>query len=538
MYKNSDDKTMDHFNQNLYTMNENVKSLMDAMNLMFDVVNNHESTLTYLSNNVNFMKSFHEKIESISSIGKNTDSCNNIIITDSQIDVANHVQIVPQCSVTDEYDHLSETNNNRDLFELSNLDIEDNCSYLMPNYSIWTNMNVNSLVDYSVSGSTCTNTVQEDLLDDISSIDSQVSILQTEFKSLPPRSTSPIPNGEVTEKSDNVTMDKLFCIPPYTNFAKDIFFQFDCKKLDLSTQYSKIFDNRCVAYYGQYKYSYGNITHEPQPLSENEYLAKLVSYFEVVYPDFKFNSAMINRYKDGNQFIPHHSDSEDDLCDGSDIATISLGEQRTLQFTEIKSSHQSSISLNHGDVLIMSKASQLHFSHGIPVEADKGMRLSVTLRLIRSDGEDNKIDPFDQSCPSDSLVKDLYHIGHSRTDDSCSGDPLIEDFPTGHSDIKDSCDGYIDDQEHTIGYQSVTKPKYSGLKATRSNVDTLYISSSMFRHLDPFRMSSKSQSAEVLFYPGADAARMLGQLLHDPKFLGINKKNVKKIFILSGTINK
>ena len=535
MSEHSADKTMNYFNQNLCTLNENVKTLMDAMNIMFDVVNNHEYTLNNVLNNENFKKSFQDKLECISSIGKNSDSCNDIIVTDSQIEVANHVQIVPQCTETDNFDQNSVTTySNSDIFELSNLDIDDNFAYLNTYYSTWNDMDAKPLVDYSSSGSSCTDNVQEDLLDDVSSIYSELSILQTEYKTLPSISISPIPNSDRTEISEHITMDKLYCILPYNHYVKDVFSQFDCKKLDLSTQYTKTFDNRCVAYYGQNKYSYGNVTHEPQPLSDNQYLTKLISYFEVVYPDLQFNSAMVNCYRDGNQCIPHHSDSEDDICDGSDIVTISLGEKRTLEFTEIKSTHHSSVTLNHGDVLIMSKASQLHYTHGIPTEADKGLRLSVTLRLIRSNAvSESRKDTREQDCFSDSLASDLYNIGDSHTDDSNMDDPYIEDC-----NILDSCDGYVEEQEQqTMGYQPVTKSKYSGSKNTQCNIDTLYISSSMFRYLDPHRMSSKSQSAKVLFYPGADAAQMLGKLLHDPDFLTLNKMNVKKIFVLSGTNN-
>ena len=536
MSDHSADKTMNNFNQNLCTLNENVKTLMDAMNIMFDVVNNHESTLNNLLTNENFIKGFHDKLECISSIGKTTDSCNDIIVTDSQIEVANHVQIVPQRTETDTFDQNSvTTNSNSDIFELSNLDIDDKFSYLNTYYSKWNDMDANPLVDYSSSGSaSCTNNVQEDLLDDISSIDSELSILQTEYKTLPTISTSPILNSDRAEISEHVTLDKLVRILPYNHYVKDVFSQFDSKKLDSSTQYTKTFDNRCVAYYGQYKYSYGNVTHEPQPLSDNLYLTKLISYFEVVYPDLQFNSAMVNRYSDGNQFIPHHSDSEDDICDGSDIVTISLGENRTLEFTEIKSTHHSSVTLDHGDVLIMSKASQLYYTHGIPIEADKGLRLSVTLRFISSNAvSESRRDTCEQDCFSDSLASDLYNIGNSHTVDIRMDDPHIEECS-----ILDSCDGYVEEQEqHTLGYQPVANPKYTGPKDTRCNIDTLYISSSMFRYLDPHRMSSKFQSAKVLYYPGADAAQMLGKLLHDPDFLTLNKMNVKKIFVLSGTNN-
>ena len=48
----------------------------------------------------------------------------------------------------------------------------------------------------------------------------------------------------------------------------------------------------------------------------------------------------------------------------------------------------------------------------------------------------------------------------------------------------------------------------------------------MFCHLDPVRLSSDKQSAEVLFYPGANASQMLNKLRNDPKFAAIKLNNV------------
>ena len=66
---------------------------------------------------------------------------------------------------------------------------------------------------------------------------------------------------------------------------------------------------------------------------------------------------------------------------------------------------------------------------------------------------------------------------------------------------------------------------------------TIYISSSMFRELDPVRLSTDSQKATVLFYPGATAGKILENLLKDDKFTSIQSQHVKKVFLLCGTNN-
>ena len=108
----------------------------------------------------------------------------------------------------------------------------------------------------------------------------------------------------------------------------------------------------------------------------------MLNYVEIVYPEAKFNSALVQKYSSGEMFIPMHSDSEPEIADGSSILTISLGDSRQFNIQEKDSSYKSSVLLQHGDSIIMTKSSQEFFSHGIPPEEGKGLRISVTLRLL------------------------------------------------------------------------------------------------------------------------------------------------------------
>ena len=96
---------------------------------------------------------------------------------------------------------------------------------------------------------------------------------------------------------------------PYDVHSKTIFKYFLLENLDQSTVYTKQFGNRSVAYYGQYPYGYTGALHPPCDWTENPYLMKILNYEEFVYPDYKFNSAMVNKYKSGEEFMPHHSDA-------------------------------------------------------------------------------------------------------------------------------------------------------------------------------------------------------------------------------------
>ena len=67
------------------------------------------------------------------------------------------------------------------------------------------------------------------------------------------------------------------------------------------------------------------------------------------------------------------------------------------------------------------------------------------------------------------------------------------------------------------GYQA-TEPIFSPhTPSTSRTVDTLYISSSMFRYMNATKLSTKQQKADVLFfYPGADASQMMLRAFQDP----------------------
>ena len=126
------------------------------------------------------------------------------------------------------------------------------------------------------------------------------------------------------------------CILPYQEMHGDAFKFFSADDLENSTEFTHFFSNRASVYYGSQSYTYGKTTHEPKDFAENPYLLKLLNYVDIVYPDIRYNSAMINLYKSGADFIPHHSDNEEDIVDDSIILTISLGSVRTIEFIDKK----------------------------------------------------------------------------------------------------------------------------------------------------------------------------------------------------------
>ncbi len=132
------------------------------------------------------------------------------------------------------------------------------------------------------------------------------------------------------------------------------------------------------------------VTHVPSNFSENQLVCEIYDFVVKHFPSFNLNSCLINYYPDKNCFIPDHSDNEHYIAEKSCIVTISLGASRRIFFKDIKSGHcMCSIILIDGSVLIFSKESQLHFTHGIPSTVtydtdDYSPRISATFRnLVR-----------------------------------------------------------------------------------------------------------------------------------------------------------
>ena len=81
-------------------------------------------------------------------------------------------------------------------------------------------------------------------------------------------------------------------------------------------------------------------------------------------------------------------------------------------------------------------------------------------------------------------------------------------------------------------------PSHSDIAGSNDSENiTLYIGDSMLKHLNNNKMSSTSQKALVLSYPGATAGSIQAKIKSDQQFLHINPNKVSKIFILCGANN-
>lgn len=99
----------------------------------------------------------------------------------------------------------------------------------------------------------------------------------------------------------------------------------------------------------------------------------------------RFNSVLINQYRDGQDSNGWHSDDEVELGRNPVIASISLGAARDFHLRHKSQKHlRQSIKLEHGSLLLMQGSTQHYWQHHVPKRANAATRINLTFRLIRT----------------------------------------------------------------------------------------------------------------------------------------------------------
>lgn len=141
---------------------------------------------------------------------------------------------------------------------------------------------------------------------------------------------------------------------------------------------------RLIAWFGDPGASYSYSGVELQPLPWTDELLRLKTSTESVVRS-TFNSVLLNYYRDQNDSMGLHSDDERELGDTPIIASLSLGDRRTLIFKHRSRRDQASIRvpLESGSLLLMKGDTQKNWKHGINKESRPcGPRVNLTFRKI------------------------------------------------------------------------------------------------------------------------------------------------------------
>lgn len=99
----------------------------------------------------------------------------------------------------------------------------------------------------------------------------------------------------------------------------------------------------------------------------------------------RFNSVLLNLYRDGNDRMGWHSDDEPELGSTPTIASISLGATRDMHFKhrQQKAHRPFKIALAHGSLLVMAGDTQRNWLHAINKQRGRiDRRINLTFRWI------------------------------------------------------------------------------------------------------------------------------------------------------------
>jgi alkylated DNA repair dioxygenase AlkB len=144
---------------------------------------------------------------------------------------------------------------------------------------------------------------------------------------------------------------------------------------------------RLVAFMGDQGYAYSGLVHErqrwhPFALAIRDVVAERCGV--------EFNTCLANLYRDGQDSVSWHSDSEPELGPEPTIASVSLGATRRFsikRFAVVHDEHCApwDLDLADGDLLVMSGRAQIDYRHCLPKTARPvGPRINLTFRLVHA----------------------------------------------------------------------------------------------------------------------------------------------------------
>ena len=137
---------------------------------------------------------------------------------------------------------------------------------------------------------------------------------------------------------------------------------------------------RLTAWYGEARYHYSGMTLEPQPFTPLQLLLK--REVERV-SGRRFNSVLLNYYRDQNDSMGFHSDDEKELGPQPAIASLSFGAPRTFILKHKRLPQTLKLALGDGSLLLMAGATQANWRHGINKQRGAcGPRVNLTFRNI------------------------------------------------------------------------------------------------------------------------------------------------------------
>jgi alkylated DNA repair dioxygenase AlkB len=137
---------------------------------------------------------------------------------------------------------------------------------------------------------------------------------------------------------------------------------------------------RLMAWHGEARYRYSGMTLEPQPFTALQLEIKAAVELAT---GRRYNSVLLNYYRDERDSMGFHSDDEPELGPEPAIASVSFGAARTFILKHKRLPRTVKLALGNGSLLLMAGTLQRHWRHGINKERTPcGPRINLTFRNI------------------------------------------------------------------------------------------------------------------------------------------------------------
>lgn len=128
------------------------------------------------------------------------------------------------------------------------------------------------------------------------------------------------------------------------------------------------------------RYSYSNNLLQTRPWTP--LLSGIRTKVEA-FLNYRFNSVLVNWYRDGDDYVGWHSDNELELGEQPFIASLTFGAERQFAFRHKQSFEQGQVSVRSGTLLIMQPDFQHHWLHSLPVDQNVSEgRINLTFRKV------------------------------------------------------------------------------------------------------------------------------------------------------------
>ncbi len=137
---------------------------------------------------------------------------------------------------------------------------------------------------------------------------------------------------------------------------------------------------RLTAWHGEADYTYSGLTMQALPFTP---LLQEIRDAMQTASGRRFNSVLLNYYRNERDSMGMHSDDEPELGPEPAIASLSFGATRSFILRHKRSKRTLKLDLTDGSLLLMAGATQANWSHGInKLSRPTGPRLNLTFRFI------------------------------------------------------------------------------------------------------------------------------------------------------------